>query len=138
MQSAPFAEHVCDVQTISLWLKRQRFPAWPQAKHLRYFYLLELAGERGEVLSTAMTHILQLVVGAILSLFGAAFLGWIVVRLVKNSEDPSGEIFKIIFSIALVAGETFLFKWLVGALHPSTNEAANFAPAFALVISLAA
>lgn len=53
-----------------------------------------------------MSHILQILWGAIISAIGIASLGWFICRGVKNSDNPPKMIFKYLFSVVLVTGES--------------------------------
>lgn len=84
-----------------------------------------------------MSHFLQIALNVVLSLFGCAFLIWLLVRSIKNSEDPAKTVFKWLFTVALVTGEIFLIRHLSRSLHEG-GPVANFGPALFLVVSLAA
>ncbi len=84
-----------------------------------------------------MGHIVQIVLNAILSLFGLAFTGWIFWRSLKRSEDPAKIVFKFIFSIVLVVAEIFFARSMIGHLRDG-GMLGNAPIAFPLVISIAA
>jgi tetratricopeptide (TPR) repeat protein len=78
----------------------------------------------------------QTVTDAVLSLIGAVFIIWLVVRAVKNSEEPAKIIFKGFISIMLLTGEILFVRQLIGSLHEGEPEG-NFAQAFLIVTSVA-
>src|SRR5476651_2468885 len=63
--------------------------------------------------------------------------GWLFIRSLKASEDPTKIIFKWLITIPLVGGEIFFARHMIGSLHEG-GELSNFVPALVLVISIAA
>ncbi len=84
-----------------------------------------------------MSHIAQIVISSILSLFGLAFTGWFFWRSLKRSDDPAKIIFKLVFSIGLVVAEVLFARSMIGHLHEG-GMLGNAPYAFPLVISIAA
>ena len=83
-----------------------------------------------------MIQKLQEVAGVVLSVIGCLSLLWLSVRGVKNSEDPAKLLFKIVFSAALVAGETLFVRHMTSELRAGGPEA-NIGPALLMTISIA-
>jgi len=54
-----------------------------------------------------MSHILQILWSTIFSAIGIASLGWFIYRGIKDSEDPSKNIFKLALTVGFVVGEIF-------------------------------
>jgi tetratricopeptide (TPR) repeat protein len=63
--------------------------------------------------------------------------GWLLIRTLKKSEDPSKNVFKIIFSIVLVAGEVLFVRHQISGLSEGADFG-NFPQAFMMTISIAA
>ena len=61
--------------------------------------------------------------------------GWVLWHSLKHSEDPSKNLFKLIFTVVLATGEIFFARRMIGNLHEGDG---NQPVAFALVISIAA
>jgi len=78
-----------------------------------------------------------MVANVTLSVIGLAFLFWLIVYSVKNSEDPVKTVFKWLFSVALVTGEVFFARHLSGSLHEG-GFLDNAPAALLLTTSLAA
>ena len=84
-----------------------------------------------------MSHILQVVCGAVFSAIGAVFLGWFIFHGVRNSDDPPKMIFKCLFSVVLVTGAIFFIRSLMG--HLSGGETpGNYGVAFLITGCIAA
>ena len=79
--------------------------------------LLASVRERNELEPSAMSQILQIALHVVLSAIGFAFLIWLFIHSLKNSEDPAKLVFKWLFSVALVSGEVFFARHLSGSLH---------------------
>ena len=84
-----------------------------------------------------MNHTLAIVVNAVLSLLGLAFLIWLFYRALKRSEDPAKILFKELLTIALVGGEVYLIYSMGGKLQEG-SILGNFAQAFVMATSIAA
>jgi tetratricopeptide (TPR) repeat protein len=84
-----------------------------------------------------MSQILQIAVNVVLSVIGVAFIVWCLFRGVKNSEDPTKTIFKAIFSVALIVGEFFFARKLLG-MGGNGGEAGGYAVAMVVAGSIAA
>ena len=84
-----------------------------------------------------MGQILQILVNAVLSVFGLVFVIWLFVHSLKNSEDPAKIVFKWLFSIALVTAEVFFVRRLGGSLQEG-EPGGNFGQAFFMATSIAA
>ena len=84
-----------------------------------------------------MNHTLAIVVNAVLSLLGLAFLIWLFYRALKRSEDPAKILFKELLTIALVGGEVLFVRKLTGTLQEG-GLMGNFGQAFVISGSIAA
>src|SRR5882724_8368533 len=58
--------------------------------------------------------------------------GWLFLRTLRNSEEPTKNAFKIIFSTIMVVGEVFFVRSMIG--HLSEDRGMGNAP-FALVMT---
>jgi hypothetical protein len=99
--------------------------------------LLAPVRKRVELEPSGMNEFAQNAVSAVLSVIGAAFIAWCVFRGVKNSEDPAKLIFKAVFSAALILGEFFFARKLLG-LGGSGGETGGYAVAMVVAGSIAA
>ena len=93
--------------------------------------------KRDEFEPSAMSQILQIVVNAVLSAIGLAFFVWLMVLAIKRSDDPAKIIFKAVFSAALIIGEFFFVRKMLG-MGGGGGEAAGYAIAMIAAGSLAA
>jgi tetratricopeptide (TPR) repeat protein len=84
-----------------------------------------------------MGRILEVSAGVVFSAIGVAFACWLLWKALKKSDDPARIFFKILFSAALVIGETLFVGSMIGGLHNSTALADNAPNAFVIAGSIA-
>jgi len=84
----------------------------------------------------AMNRTLDIVIGTIGLAVILSFVGWVFFRVLKRSEDPGKNVFKFLFSIALVSGELFVVRSLMK--HLGGGVAADFGTALLMTGSVVA
>ena len=84
-----------------------------------------------------MSQILQIALHIALSAIGLAFFTWLMVVALKRSDDPAKIIFKATFSVALIIGEFFFVRKMLG-MGGGGGEAAGYAVAMVAAGSIAA
>jgi tetratricopeptide (TPR) repeat protein len=82
-----------------------------------------------------MSGAFEIVGEVILLIIGLGCTGWLFLRALKRSEDPSQQVFKLVFSVGLVVGEVLLIRKTSGGL--GTGMAADFGSALVMAGSVA-